>query len=132
MKSLNFIIGFSFLGIDLNTSDNIMKLAEMYVCALNGRSEMKYVDEVKSTIFWTKYNDDNKVLEICSLALSHKNLCLHLKRSNYVSYIFKYVDLLEIEREASTLHDWIDNSVELTSDYFHLTLLKFFLGREGH
>lgn len=56
-------------------------------------------------------------------ALEKKQLC--------VLYI-QTVDLLEIEREASTLHDWIDNSVELTSDYFHLTLLKFFLGREGH
>lgn len=52
---------FPLLGIDLNISNDTIKLSEIYVYAHCHRSKMKSVDEVRSFTFWSKYSNGKKL-----------------------------------------------------------------------
>ena len=94
----------------------------MYVCALHGRSKMKSVDEVRSFILWSKYNNGKKIAELSPF---YKNIRLHLKRSSCVIYIFKHTELFW-RKQTSSLPSWLTTLFNGRVVIFHLTLLTLF------
>ena len=73
IKKAEYITGFSKLGTDMNIGDDTKQLLEKYLCSLYGRNKMKSVNEVRKSIFWKKYKDDNKIVELCLLPPCYKN-----------------------------------------------------------
>ena len=46
------------------------------------------------------------------------NLELQLKRSNYVAYIFRHVNRLQLNLDQPSLHGWSETSVRWMNEYF--------------
>ena len=91
---------------------------EKYVCALYGRSKLHSVNEDRSSIFWDKYSKDKKVVELCMLPPCFGNLELHLKRSNYVAYIFRHANRLQLNLDQPSLHGWSETPFRWMDEYF--------------
>ena len=52
------------------------------------------------------------------LPLCFGNLELQLKRSNYVAYIFRHVNRLQLNLDQASLHGWSETSVRWMDEYF--------------
>ena len=114
----NFIDAFSKLGSTYHIDDKVHQVVEQYVCSLYGKGKLKSVNEVRSSIFWDKYSKKKKIVELCLLPPCYENLTLHLKRSNYIAYIFRHAHCLIMDLESSLDHGWVNGGVQWTSNYF--------------
>ena len=47
-----------------------------------------------------------------------RNLEWHIKRSNYVAYLFRYADRLQLHLDSPSLHGWDGTSVRWMDEYF--------------
>ena len=114
----DYVAAFSSLGNTYLVATEVTQGIEKYVCALYGRSKLHSVNEARLSIFWDKHNRDKKIVELCMLPLCFGNLELHLKRSNYVAYIFRYANRLQLNLDQPFLHGWSETSVRWMDEYF--------------
>ena len=110
-KKADYIAAFSLLGSTYLVDTEVTQGIEKYVCALYNRSKLHSANEARSSIFWDKYNKDKKIVGLCMLLPCFGNLELHLKRSNYVTYIFRHANRLQLNLDQPSLHGWVETSV---------------------
>ena len=113
-----FVSALSLLGMEFSVDEEAFTGIEKYVCALYGRSKLHSVNEARSSIFWDKYNKNGKIVDLCMLPPCLGNLSLHLKRSNYVAYIFRHSNNLQLNLEPPSHHGWSDTCVEWMKEHF--------------
>ena len=99
-KNKDFIAAFSALGSTYSVEAEATEIIEKYVCDLYGKVKLRKVNEARSLIFWERYNKEKNIVELCVLPPCFGNLELHLKRSNYVAYIFRYANRLQLDLES--------------------------------
>ena len=51
------------------------------------------------------------IIELCLLPPCYKNFEFHIKRSNYIAYVFKHAHLLIMDIERPSLHGWNGSNV---------------------
>ena len=117
-KNPDFIPAFSTLGSTYSVNSELTESIEKYVCTLYGRAKLGKVNETRSSIFWDKYNKEKKIIDLCMLPPCFSNLEWHIKRSNYVTYLFRYADRLQLHLDPPSLHGWDDTSVRWMDEYF--------------
>ena len=88
---------------------------------------MSSVDQVRASLFWSKFNENGKIVELCLLPRCHRNLVLHLKRSNYVAYLFRNAHQLQMNLDSTSLHGWVDNSIVWATEHLPSDVDKPFL-----
>ena len=78
---------------------------EAFVCHLYG-GKGNNVDKLRSEIFWKTLRTKDRVIELSLLPPCRKSLMLHIKRSNYISRIWRQaeVDMMVIEKPSD--HGW--------------------------
>ena len=67
---------------------------EKFACFLYGFPKKSTVNDVRKSIFWTKFDKEKKVVDLNVLLPCKNNLKYHIIRSNYVSYIFRHANQL--------------------------------------
>ena len=122
-----YISAFTSLGGAKLLDAQVTQDIERYVCSLYGRGKLESVNEARSSIFWDKYNKDKKIVELSMLPPCNGNLVLHLKRSNYVAYIFQHANDLHLDLDLPSLHGWGETSVQWMDEYFPLTFTMCWL-----
>ena len=117
-KNEDFVSAFSSLGSTHDICTDVAKTIEKYVCVLYGRSKLKNVNEVRWSIFWDKYNKEKKIIELCMLPPCFANFRLHLQRSNYVAFIMRNANQLELNLQPHSQHGWAEGSITWVNEYF--------------
>ena len=105
-KKADYVAAFSSLGSTYVVHTEVTQGIEKYVCALYSRSKLHSVNEARSLMFWDKYNKEKIFVELCMLPPCFGNLELHLKRSNYVAYVFRHANRLQFNLDQPSLHGW--------------------------
>ena len=114
----DFVDAFSSLGDSYVIEEEVSKNLERFVCSLYGKNRLEDVNNARSSIFWQRYNKSKKITELCMLPPCHGNLMLHLKRANYVAYIFKHANQLILNLDTPENHGWEGNSTQWMTEYF--------------
>ena len=115
LKKKSMSLLFSELRTNIDTNDETSVILEEFLCNLYGRPKLESVDKARASIFWKNYKD-NKIVELCLLPPCYRNYTFHLKRTNYISYIFKHAHVLVMNIESSSLHGWDGADVQWTED----------------
>ena len=68
--------------------------------------------------FGTSTTRTKKIVELCMLPPCFGNLELQSKRSNYVAYIFRHANRLQLNLDQSSLHGWSKTAVRWMDEYF--------------
>jgi len=94
---------------ELGTSDDLSncqwQILEEYVAKLFGSSN-KTTNEARYSLFKKKYTDDKKVIDLSVLPPCQSILQLHIKRANYVAYIWKSCCGENTEMPPAFKHGW--------------------------
>ena len=106
LKSDLFISVFENLGASLLVSDEVEKSLGKYVGALYSQKKAKDTNEARGNIFCDRYNKKGKICELSMLPPCVGNLLFHIKRSNYVAYIYRHATPLMLNLPNIEEHGW--------------------------
>ena len=106
LKNSNFISTFANLGLSLGVSTEEQEHIEKYVCTLYGQKKSKNTKEARCSIFWDRYNKKGEICELSMLSPCTGNLKFHLRRSNYVAFIYRHSDQLLLNLPAIEDYGW--------------------------
>ena len=131
LSNKKYIHCFSELGLEQKIGESTRETLESFICSLYGRPKIRHVNEARSSLFWSKYRENNKIIELCLLPPCRKNLDLHLERSNYIAYLYKNSDKLVMDIECPTLHGRGDNgSIKWVEENFPGDITEILLRAE--
>ena len=89
LKKHEFLQLFGKLGLEFRVNQQLFDGLKKFVCFLYGFPKKSTVNDVCKSIFWTKFDEENKVADLNVLQPCKNNLKYHIIRSNYVAYIFR-------------------------------------------
>lgn len=90
IKDGKFLELFQNLGDELDVDRNLVTSIEHYVCQLYGCvKSVTSVNEARVDLFRKKHLKDNKVIDLSMLPPCLPSLEIHIKRANYIAWIWK-------------------------------------------
>ena len=84
LKKREFLQLFGKLGLEFRVNQQLFDRLETFVCFLYGFPKKSTVNDVRKSIFWTKFDKEKKVVDLSVLPPCKNNLKYHIIRSNYV------------------------------------------------
>ena len=106
LKRQEFINSFEELGRYLHPEASVMECLEKFTCFLYGFPRLQSVNESRAKFFWKSFKGKNKVADLSLLPPCSSNLLLHIQRANYVAYIYRQADQLQLDLDSPTRHGW--------------------------
>ena len=67
------------------------------------------MNDVRRAILWKYFDKKKKIVDLCLLPPCQVNLIYHCHRSNYVAYLFRHAEEINIDLESPTLHRWTED-----------------------
>ena len=106
MKKHEFLQLFGKLGLQFRVNQQLFDRLERFVRFLYGLPKKSTVNDVCKSVFWTKFDKKEKVVDLNVLPPYKNNLKYHIIRSNYVAYIFRHANQLVLDIEKAENHGW--------------------------
>ena len=108
MYSYEFLFG--KLGLEFRVNQQLFDGLEKFVCFLYGFPKKTTVNDVRKSIFWTKFGKEKEVVDLIVLTPCRNNLKYRIVRSNYVAYIFRHANQRVLDIEKAKNHGWDEES----------------------
>ena len=116
MKKHEFLQLFGNLGLEFRVNQQLFDGLEKFVCVLYGFPKKSTVNDVRKSIFWTKFDKGKKVVDFNVLPPCRNNLKYHIIRSNYVAHIFRDTNQLVLDIEKAENQGWDEEGKVCWSD----------------
>ena len=114
----NHLQSFCDLGNSYEISDALVGNLEEYICNLYGVKGCD-VDSARNKIFWDTLKRKKKVIDLSMLPPCKKSLLLHIKRSNYISRIWRQASVAEMDIQNAQNHGWnLDFSLQWNDEAY--------------
>ena len=132
LKKHEFIQLFGKLGLEFRVNQQLFDGLEKFVCFLYGFPKKSTVNDVRKSIFRTKFDKEKKVVDLNVLPPCKNNLKYHIIRSNYVAYIFRHANQLVLDIEKAENHGWNEEGKVCWSDERYPEEVSDFLLKKEH
>ena len=104
-RKSNFSQAFSRVGTEWDLPDDLFKELEIYVCSLYG-SNSKDINKARYLQFKKKFSNEEKAIDMATLAPCKPVLVLQVKKANYVACIWKRSGNQHIYEPPFSSHGW--------------------------
>ena len=132
LKKHEFLQLFNKLGLEFRVNQQLFDGLEKLVCFLYGFPKKSTVNDVRKSIFWTKFDKEKKMVDLNVLPPCKKNLKYHIIQSNYVAYIFRHANQLVLDIEKAENHRWDEEGKICWSDECYPEEVSDFLLEKEH
>ena len=96
---------FAELGENYHVSDELIEKLEKFVIELYS-CKTTTVDQARNIIFWDTLRKKKRIVDLSMLPTCRKSLILHIRRSNYLSRLWRQASIAETEIACPTEHGW--------------------------
>ena len=118
-QRLEFKTTFAALGDEAELSQEVISTLETFTRCLYGYPRLQSVNDVRRKLFWQRYEEDEKIIDLSLMPPCQRSLELHCKRANYVAFMYRNADRLILAIESPERHGWSeDGSITWSQDCF--------------
>ena len=116
-KKIKFQEALTSLGNTWEVTPEMFTAVQGFICAIYGST--KNINEVRFDLFYQKYQNQNKIVDMSTLPPCERVLFLHVKRPNYIASIWKKANVAKPVLPPVTDHGQNeDGNLTWTSEVF--------------
>eukprot|EP00794_Sanderia_malayensis_P020850 gene20850-biopygen15376 len=102
-----FLEVFSSLGTQMELDHHQLQELEKFVCVIFGEARLDSVNDARKKIFWERFENKKKIVDLSLLPPCQSSLAKHSRRSNYIAYMWRSAYRPMMNLDTPTNHGWL-------------------------